>query len=477
LSLPLEQINSNAKKVSKGDLRVSFASDKEDNIGQLSGVLNTMVNYFRKSFLSIAGFTESLMFASKELKTVFEQMSENMKITFAKADSVASISNEMAVDIDAVATAMVQSTSNISAVVTSMEEINSSINETSQFVEKTEVTTKDAVKQANIAMEQINKLEHAANEIGQVTEAINTISDQTNLLALNATIEAARAGEAGKGFAVVANEIKALAKQTAQATDDIAAKIDDIRSITQGAVAEIGNVSSVVNDVNENISSIASIVQEQSTTSNNVVTNVQQAARGIDEINNKINKNLESTKKISKEIKQLSLSVSDTNKSSTKIKINSDALSDLSEKFKQLFSSIEFGNAKKMSSKEEAKGHVNSALAYLENNQKNQAFKTFNDPAGEFVKDDLYLFVLDFEGTTLAHGGNSALVGNNLYNVKDQDGNAFFKQMIDTVKNNNNGWVKYKWSHPETKETLNKIAYVSKIQGSEEVIGCGAYDN
>ena len=127
LSLPLEQINLNAKKVSKGDLRVSFASDKEDNIGQLSGVLNTMVNYFRESFLSIAGFTESLMFASKELKTVFEQMSENMKITFAKADSVASISNEMAVDIDAVATAMVQSTASISAVVTSMEEINSSV--------------------------------------------------------------------------------------------------------------------------------------------------------------------------------------------------------------------------------------------------------------------------------------------------------------------------------------------------------------
>lgn len=93
---------------------------------------------------------------------------------------------------------------------------------------------------------------------------ITEISEQTNLLALNATIEAARAGEAGKGFAVVANEIKELARQTADATSEIKEQIEGIQGSTSGTVSEIDEILKVINDVNEIVSNIATAVEEQS---------------------------------------------------------------------------------------------------------------------------------------------------------------------------------------------------------------------
>lgn len=109
----------------------------------------------------------------------------------------------------------------------------------------------------------MNELGKAAQDIGQVTEVINDISDQTNLLALNATIEAARAGEAGKGFAVVANEIKELAKQTAEAIQSDQSKDYGYSSNNRNNSKSICCVAEVISSVDEIVSSIAAAVEEQ----------------------------------------------------------------------------------------------------------------------------------------------------------------------------------------------------------------------
>jgi methyl-accepting chemotaxis protein len=134
----------------------------------------------------------------------------------------------------------------------------------------------------------VAKLGASSGEIGEVIKVITSIAQQTNLLALNATIEAARAGEAGKGFAVVANEVKELAKQTAQATEDISRKITAIQTDTQGAVQAIGTISGVIGQINDISGTIAAAVEEQSATTNEVTRNVADAARGSGEITRNI---------------------------------------------------------------------------------------------------------------------------------------------------------------------------------------------
>jgi methyl-accepting chemotaxis protein len=113
---------------------------------------------------------------------------------------------------------------------------------------------------------------------------ITSIAEQTNLLALNATIEAARAGEAGKGFAVVANEVKELAQQTAQATEDISKRIQAIQNDTTGAVEAIEQISSVIGQINDFQNTIASAVEEQHATTSEMARNVSEAATGSSEI-------------------------------------------------------------------------------------------------------------------------------------------------------------------------------------------------
>ena len=89
-------------------------------------------------------------------------------------------------------------------------------------------------------------MSQAAGRIGDVVKLITAVAEQTNLLALNATIEAARAGEAGRGFAVVAAEVKALAAQTAKATEEIVSQITGMQSATQESVGEIKEIGETI---------------------------------------------------------------------------------------------------------------------------------------------------------------------------------------------------------------------------------------
>jgi methyl-accepting chemotaxis protein len=123
-------------------------------------------------------------------------------------------------------------------------------------------------------------LADSAKRVGDIVALISGIADQTNLLALNATIEAARAGEAGKGFAVVASEVKALASQTAKATDEIQAKVGEIQTMTATAVTALDGIDGTVGRMNEITAAVASAVEEQGAATRGIAGNVQQAAAG-----------------------------------------------------------------------------------------------------------------------------------------------------------------------------------------------------
>jgi methyl-accepting chemotaxis protein len=126
----------------------------------------------------------------------------------------------------------------------------------------------------------INGLAEVAKKIGNVVKLIHNIAGQTNLLALNATIEAARAGDAGRGFAVVASEVKALAIQTAKATEDISSQILEVQNSTGKAVEAIGRIAHRMGEINNYTSAVADSIQEQAVATDQISQSVASAANG-----------------------------------------------------------------------------------------------------------------------------------------------------------------------------------------------------
>ena len=177
-----------------------------------------------------------------------------------------------------------QTSANVQTVAAATEELTSSIGEISRQVGQSSEIAREAVGIAERANVKVGGLAQAVERIGAVVELINSIASQTNLLALNATIEAARAGEAGKGFAVVAQEVKALANQTAKATEDITGQVAAIQAATGEAVQEIQQISRIIAVIDEAATSIAATVEEQGSATREISRNVQQAAQGTQEV-------------------------------------------------------------------------------------------------------------------------------------------------------------------------------------------------
>ncbi|MBI5387746.1 MAG: cache domain-containing protein [Verrucomicrobia bacterium] len=123
---------------------------------------------------------------------------------------------------------------------------------------------------------------------------------------------------------------------------------------------------------------------------------------------------------------------------------------------------------------DEALALTKKAVEFWKANGKEKAVAAFSDPKGGFVAGSLYVFVNEFEGTTLAHGGNPKLVGKNMKDLKDADGKLFIQEMAEVAKKGG-GWVKYKWTNPETKKIQDKATYVQAIPEAGAYVGCGIY--
>ena len=202
----------------------------------------------------------------------------------ATAQSMASSAEETSRQSSTVAAASEQATQNVNTVAAATEQLAASVKEILQRVTESTSLTNETAKAAGSANTDMVALASAMDRIGQVVGLISGIAGQTNLLALNATIEAARAGDAGKGFAVVASEVKALANQTAKATEEISTQISAIQAATQGSVRAIQGIVTRIVQVNETAGAIAAAVEEQGAATAEIARNVAEAARGTVEV-------------------------------------------------------------------------------------------------------------------------------------------------------------------------------------------------
>ena len=290
ITTPLRRMIAMLKDIAEGegDLTKRIEDRSGTETQELAEWFNQFVSRVHSIIKDVAHNSSQVTGASRNLLALAGSLNSSSQTMTQTSNTVAASAEEMSANMNNVAASMEQFTVNIGTVATSSEEMSATIAEISASTGKAKEITGQAVAAAGKATSQVSELGAAAQDIGKVTEAISAISSQTNLLALNATIEAARAGDAGKGFAVVANEIKELAQQTAQATEEIRGKIQGIQHTTSQTVLEIGQISSVIGDVDAIVGSIAAAVEEQSVTTHDIAENVGQASTGVQQVNENV---------------------------------------------------------------------------------------------------------------------------------------------------------------------------------------------
>ncbi|EGP10211.1 hypothetical protein CSIRO_0156 [Bradyrhizobiaceae bacterium SG-6C] len=304
ITVPLGQLGTRMQSLADGKLDDDIpALDRRDEIGKMAAT----VQVFKDNALRIRGLEEQEAERQSRAAAERQAMMNNIASTFESsvngivrsvaasaagmqttAQSMTHSASDASSRAATVGAASEKASNDVGTVAAAAEELSSSVAEISRQVNQSNEIASKAVADAERTNATVQVLSSGAEKIGEVVQLIHSIAAQTNLLALNATIEAARAGEAGRGFAVVASEVKALANQTAKATEEISAQVAAMQATTSDAVVSIGGITETIARMSEITMNISSAVEEQGAATREIARNIQSVAAGSSEISTHI---------------------------------------------------------------------------------------------------------------------------------------------------------------------------------------------
>ena len=299
---PIRHAMAIAARVAAGNLSEEISTNRRDELGRLLVSLGEMQTALRTQAEAgrvdgeikeqerltqferrrqLEGQINAFRVAVSEVLGDVDKMIAQLNFTASTLSSIATQTDRQVGDA---AGAAEKTSGNVIAVARATEQLSTSVKEIERQLAEAAAMIGGATQMATDTNAMIIGFSESTKQIDDVVNLIRSIAGQTNLLALNATIEAARAGEAGRGFAVVASEVKALATQTAKATEDISLQISGVQSSTHGAVRAIRSIASVMTDINGLASKLGQAVEQQGAATDEISRNIQNAATGTQDV-------------------------------------------------------------------------------------------------------------------------------------------------------------------------------------------------
>ncbi len=294
IARPLATITRITEAVAAGNVERTIPfGERRDEVGALARSIGIFQNTMRKNeelsrtvlddahararrqedvSLEIGRFGAEVEATLSELGRISDQM-------LAASGRLTGAADNASMRTTGATTASADASSNVRDIASAADELAASVTEIDRQVSQSNAIASKAVSEAEWTHAMVKELDEAAGRINDVVRLITDIAEQTNLLALNATIEAARAGDAGRGFAVVASEVKALAGQTAKATEDIAAQISGMQQATMRSIEAIGAIERTIRNIGEISGAIAAAVTEQGAATQEIARSVETAAK------------------------------------------------------------------------------------------------------------------------------------------------------------------------------------------------------